>query len=324
MIWTLQTVFGQFFDAMVGQVVDALGGGTRPVNRSSPWDGAPRRGDRPSMPPMRDADGSAGATSSFRPDPARQESGPGPDRFLDDDAVKLVKYAIVSLRRCHERILPGGGGLVLVTGKMTRQGFVAWIIARYLQSEEYREAVAGDRRNEIPHDEKKYLRVSYGVLTRWPREPVDCCDRDHRKLGALRGIERAIAGFKRPPYRPALPAPAEEPAAPLAEVAPAGEPPLEPEAPAEVAPVEASPAEAVPAAGEGTLSTAGEIPEQTPESIAPAAPVIEAEPVALLPPAPPRRRTRPRPEEPSPEPPAAEPPRRRPGSRPPGKPRRRP
>jgi hypothetical protein len=304
MIWTLQTVFGQFFDAMVGQVVDALGSGTRPVNRSSPWDGAPRsgdRGDRPSMPPMRDADGSAGATSSFRPDPARQESGPGPDRFLDDDAVKLVKYAIVSLRRCHERILPGGGGLVLVTGKMTRQGFVAWIIARYLQSEEYREAVAGDRRNEIPHDEKKYLRVSYGVLIRWPREPRDCCDRDNRKLSALRGIERAIAGFKRPPSRPALSASAEEPAAPPVEVAPAGE---------------------------ETLSKAGEIPEQTPDSAAPAAPapapVTEAEPVALLPPAPPRRRLKPRPEpEPSPEPPAAEPP-RRPGSRPPGKPRRRP
>jgi hypothetical protein len=54
---------------------------------------------------------------------------------LDDDMVKLVAYAIVSVRRGHERILDGGEGTLLVTGRMTRDTFTAFIIGRYLQKE---------------------------------------------------------------------------------------------------------------------------------------------------------------------------------------------
>jgi len=54
---------------------------------------------------------------------------------LDDDMVKLVAYAIVSVRRGHERILDGGEGTLLVIGKMTAESFTSFIIGRYLQQE---------------------------------------------------------------------------------------------------------------------------------------------------------------------------------------------
>ena len=54
---------------------------------------------------------------------------------LNDDMVKLVAYAIVSVRRGHERILEGGEGTLLVIGKMTAESFTSFIIARYLQDE---------------------------------------------------------------------------------------------------------------------------------------------------------------------------------------------
>jgi hypothetical protein len=54
---------------------------------------------------------------------------------LNDDMVKLVAYAIVSVRRGHERILDGGEGTLLVKGKMTQDAFTSYVIARYLQKE---------------------------------------------------------------------------------------------------------------------------------------------------------------------------------------------
>ena len=54
---------------------------------------------------------------------------------LSDDMVKLVAYAIVSVRRGHERILEGGEGTLLVVGQMTADSFTSFIIGRYLQQE---------------------------------------------------------------------------------------------------------------------------------------------------------------------------------------------
>lgn len=56
-------------------------------------------------------------------------------QYLNDDMVKLVAYAIVSVRRGHERILDGGEGTLLVIGKMTAESFTSFIIGRYLQQE---------------------------------------------------------------------------------------------------------------------------------------------------------------------------------------------
>ena len=243
MIWTLQSMFGQLFDAMVGQMVHVLGG-PRPVHRSSPWEGASPR-ERPLLPPAPlGAEGSPGTLTTSPPSPAsgaaweparggalivvREESRPAPEKDLDDDAVKLVKYGIVSIRLCHERVI--FGGKVLVTIPMTSESFAAWIVARYLQSPEYRAAVASDRRNEISREEKKYLRVSYGVVARWPREPEDCCD-DERKLDALRRIRDAIRAFSPRPVRPAVAPPALPPPSLPAE--PAAEPAAERAEPSE-------------------------------------------------------------------------------------------
>ena len=176
MIWTMQWVAGQLFDATVGRMVSVLG---------APW-------TRPS--------GGRGASgvSPLRPtaawEPPRGGTEVLKDKDLEGDDTKLVRYAIVSLRPCHERLLPDGSGQVLVTVSMTGETFATWIIACYLQAEDHpeegRDAAGRRRRNEIPHAEKRYLRVTYEVLYRWPSEPLDCCET--RELHALQGIRDAI------------------------------------------------------------------------------------------------------------------------------------
>lgn len=52
---------------------------------------------------------------------------------LNDETVKLVAYTIVTLHRGDERILEGGQGSVIVTGRMTQEAFISYIIGRYLQ-----------------------------------------------------------------------------------------------------------------------------------------------------------------------------------------------
>jgi hypothetical protein len=209
MIWTLQSLFGQFFDATVGQMLTALGG-PRPVNRSSPWNAAPP-GARPALPPAPGASPSSAAAawqpagSSVSVAVELQESLTPSPKDLDDDTIKVVKYALVSIRRCHEKVL--SGGVILVNTPMTSASFSSWIVALYLQSPEYRAAVARDRSNAIAHADKKYLRVSYGVLRRYPREPKSGCGT--KKLDALKGIREALLGLRLPPRtRPAPPPPA--------------------------------------------------------------------------------------------------------------------
>jgi hypothetical protein len=192
MIWML-SFLGQLFDATVGQVVSVLGGASGPAGRSpSPRDNGPRSaaGGTTGPPPP----------SAVQPwQPARtveaevpEGEAPPPKNLWSDD-IKLVSYAIVSLRRSRERLL--GGGQILVTIPMTPVTFSTWIIACYLQAEDIpegrRAAVARERRNAIPYEEKPYLRVAYEVLSRWPIEPDDCCD-DNREIKALHGIRDAI------------------------------------------------------------------------------------------------------------------------------------
>jgi hypothetical protein len=160
MIWTLPMVLGQFFDAIVGQTLDGLG--RRPPQprapRATPWPGRPSPG----------------------PPAVEEMCGKDPDKSLEGEDVKLVRYAVVSLRPCHEGLLPGGAGQVLVTASMTGEGFATWIVACYLESADH---------PPIPHGEKKYLHVAYEVLTRWPYESL-CCE--ERPLAALRGIRDAL------------------------------------------------------------------------------------------------------------------------------------
>ncbi len=164
MMWTLQSFLGTFIDATVGQMVHALG--TSGTSRPLPfWEPA-----------------------------SRETAAPDWDsRDLQDNSLKLVRYTLVSVRRCEEKILPDGSGEILVTGGMTADGFAAWVIAEYLQPDG-----ESGRRHRIPLDEKRYIRVSYQVLARWP---LKC---KSKKTEALEGIRDALRGVSpRPVVTPA-------------------------------------------------------------------------------------------------------------------------
>ena len=126
------------------------------------------------------------------------------DTNLSGDQVKLVRYSIVSVERDRERKLDEGE--LLVTDDLTPDGFASWRIAAYFQRPEH---------EEIPHEEKKYLRVCYRVLCRWHRESLHY---QERKLDELRGIREAIEGSSAgpPPRRPRRAA-AKKPARPRRE-----------------------------------------------------------------------------------------------------------
>lgn len=106
---------------------------------------------------------------------------------LDDEMVKLVAYTIVSIKRDAERVMPKGGGTVVVTERMTAESFAAWRIAEYLASDAYRDLAAAEK---LPPGDRKHLRVDYVVSRRWPRQSQGF---ERRQLAALEGIRRELA-----------------------------------------------------------------------------------------------------------------------------------
>ena len=114
---------------------------------------------------------------------------------LSDNAVKLVAYTIVSVMRDEERVMPGGEGTLVVTDGMSREAFVGWIIAKYMQSEKFRQdaypGVSGEEREKRARAERKYLRVHYVVSHRWPRQPLKF---EERETEALSEIRDALTG----------------------------------------------------------------------------------------------------------------------------------
>ncbi len=216
MIWMLQSFLGMFVDATVGQLVQTFGGTRRSDSGSGWWNASGGGSGRPagSAPPA----GGPARPALAAPRQPPSSGAAEVDRDLGGDAVKLVQYTIVSIRRCEERILPGGQGEILVTGEMTAAAFTAWVVALYLQQPGH----------TIRHADKQYLRVWYQVLARWPRRCEPCED---DKLDALRGIRDALDGLARvPPAAPPVARPAPEPEPePVAPPAPAPAP--EPQAP---------------------------------------------------------------------------------------------
>ena len=112
------------------------------------------------------------------------------DRDLrDDKQLKLVRYKILFVKRDYEDVLLHDQE-ELVHDDMTEDAYVAWKIAEFIQrlsskekekevkipnkwkkegypDAKYRE---GDRLIALDEDDKKYLRVYYEVLHRYPRE----------------------------------------------------------------------------------------------------------------------------------------------------------
>lgn len=97
------------------------------------------------------------------------------------EAVRLIEYSIVSVRRGAEHVLPGAGDRqVVLTEPLDGEDFAIWAIAHYLQT-------AGHRR--LPPGEAASLRVTSRVLARWPRQPLDY---ETRQLHTLHGIAAAV------------------------------------------------------------------------------------------------------------------------------------
>jgi len=135
------------------------------------------------------AAGSSGGTTETtfkeeKPLSTNGERANGLDKDLHDDMLKLVRYKILFVRREYEYAFPEQEDLV--SDNMDGSAFTAWKIAEFIQDlhreqtlvplkwrdKNYppKEFIKGDHLNGIPHEDKKYLRVYYEVLERYPRE----------------------------------------------------------------------------------------------------------------------------------------------------------
>ena len=190
MIWVLQSVFGLFVDATVGQLFRALSG---PPLRSLPsWPSLPTAPPAISLP--------AESWRHVEPEPAPQPLVVRRDQDLSGGDVKLVRYSIVSLRRRYERLLTTG--YEVVTDSMTRESFATWVVARTIE-------LRDPRMPPIPPADLRYLRVEYEVLERWPRGEKDCCDSGETE--ALREILGTLRSFSVSPATAPVPVPDEPP-----------------------------------------------------------------------------------------------------------------
>ena len=119
---------------------------------------------------------------------------------LCDDMLKLVKYKILFLKRDYEHAFPEQEELV--ADNITAAGYTAWKIAAFIQhlrqrttpvppkwkqyppnDPQYRE---GGMLVGLPEEDKKYLRVYYQVLDRWPREAYKFEERQIAVLTQIR------------------------------------------------------------------------------------------------------------------------------------------
>jgi len=105
---------------------------------------------------------------------------------LDDDTVKLVAYTIVSIKRDAERVMPKSGDTVVITQRMSEQAFISFVIARYVESDAYKNLPP---EQQLAPRDRKYLRVNYAVTRRWPRLPRDF---EERQIEALEAIRNAL------------------------------------------------------------------------------------------------------------------------------------
>jgi hypothetical protein len=124
----------------------------------------------------------------------------GRDKDLHDDMLKLVRYKILFVRREYEYAFPEQEDLV--SDNMDGSAFTAWKIAEFIQdlhrqttrvplkwtdkSYPPREFIKDGYLNGIPHEDKKYLRVYFEVLERYPREKFKYEEQQIRVLEDIR------------------------------------------------------------------------------------------------------------------------------------------
>lgn len=136
------------------------------------------------------------------------------DRDLNDDMLKLIRYKILFVKRDFEHAFPEHEELV--SDNMEPSAYAAWKVAEFIQSlgkketvvpgkwgtypdqkdqegnYEYREKI-NDKQilTGLPEDDKKYLRVFYEVLDRYPREKLKY---EEDQLKVLREIRDKMPG----------------------------------------------------------------------------------------------------------------------------------
>jgi len=130
------------------------------------------------------------------------------DKDLSGDMLKLVRYKVLFVRREFEVAFPEHEDFV--SDNLTESSFVAWKIAEFIQDLEARTMpvpskwrskqypagmTTGEFLKGIPHEDKKYLRVYFEVLERYPREAFKYEEQQIRVLGQIRDALK-------PPARP--------------------------------------------------------------------------------------------------------------------------
>jgi len=223
----VKTVHG--FQRIADQSVDAL---------TSPPDAAPggmplsSEGQSGPAQPATAADACSSGTQEQHTEEVRKEQIKMPDTNLNDDMLKLVRYKILFIKRDYEVAFPEQEELVY--DNMNDGAFTAWKVAEFIQSlnrmevpskwekKAYPEGV--QVRNEhgrttryihsLPEDDKKYLRVYFEVLQRYPREKFKHDEREVEELEKIRRIldDRLHTGgtaatAASPPPPPAVPEP---------------------------------------------------------------------------------------------------------------------
>jgi hypothetical protein len=148
-------------------------------------DRSPAVANRPDIPV---AEAAGARSSSGTAGPLGKENEVMHDTNLSDDMVKLVRYTIVSIKRNAERVIHHDQAIF--DDNMTGDAFASWMIAAYLQSERYQRLRARDPEVEtLAHGDKKYLRVAWEVLSRWPKQDLKF---EENQLTYLRGIKEAL------------------------------------------------------------------------------------------------------------------------------------
>ena len=109
-----------------------------------------------------------------------------PDRDLGGDDLKLVRYKVLFVRRDYEYAFQEQEELVY--DNTDGAAFTAWKVAEFIQSldkDKYKfpekwedteldnpKYKRGNYLKSLPEEDKKYLRVFFEVLDRYPREPL--------------------------------------------------------------------------------------------------------------------------------------------------------
>jgi uncharacterized membrane protein YgcG len=121
------------------------------------------------------------------------------DRNLSDDMLKLVRFKILFVMRDYEVAFPEQEELVY--DNIDDTALTAWKIAEFIQNldttpvprrwrdKNYPPGAAGGMVMSLPEDDKKYLRLYYEVLDRYPRERLYYED---RQLEVLEDIADAL------------------------------------------------------------------------------------------------------------------------------------